>query len=176
MEFVEALHEWGDFYLLLGTASAAFIALMFVAISVGVGFFTERNATGTRYFSSPVVLHFTAVMFVSALAMAPTRVPWLFVGMLGATGLVGTGIGLINTVNIVRYDDKMGVTLFDYFAYGAIPLFAYTLLVLDAGLFAIKWPWAPELMAAALLLLLLINIRNTLDLMLTVVRRQSRRP
>jgi hypothetical protein len=38
----------------------------------------------------------------------------------------------------------------------------------------IKWPWAPELLAAALLLLLLINIRNTLDLMLTVVRHHGR--
>jgi hypothetical protein len=119
MEFAEALHEWSEFFLLLGTVSGAFVALVFVAISVGIGFFTERNLVGTRYFTSPVVLHFSTVMFVSALAMAPTHVPWLFVGVLGATGLIG--IGLVNTVSIIRYEQKAGVTLFDYFAYGAVP-------------------------------------------------------
>jgi hypothetical protein len=175
MEVAETLHEWSDFYLLLGTASGAFVALLFVAISVGVGFFTDHNIGGTRTFTSPVIVHFSAVLFVSALAMAPTHVPWLFVGVLGLTGIVGAGVGVLITVNIIRFENKSGITLFDHFAHGAIPLFAYTVLVFDAALFALKWPWAPELLAAALLLLL-INIRNTWDLMLTVIRRQSRRP
>jgi hypothetical protein len=176
MDFVETLHESSEFYLLLGTASGAFVALLFVSISIGVGFFTDRNIAGTRTFSSPVVIHFTAVMFVSALAMAPTHVPWLFPVMLALTGLVGTGIGIVTTINVTRFENKRCITPFDHFAYGAIPLFAYTVLVLVAWLFVIGWPWARELMAGALLLLLIINIRNTWDLLLTVVRRQSKRP
>jgi hypothetical protein len=32
MDFVETLQEWSEFYLLLGTASGAFVALLFVSI------------------------------------------------------------------------------------------------------------------------------------------------
>jgi hypothetical protein len=31
----ELLHEWHDFYVLLGTASATLVGLMFVAVSIG---------------------------------------------------------------------------------------------------------------------------------------------
>jgi hypothetical protein len=31
----ERVHGWHDFYMLLGTASAALVALLFVAVSIG---------------------------------------------------------------------------------------------------------------------------------------------
>jgi hypothetical protein len=36
------LERWHEFYLLLGTAGATLVALLFVAISVGAGFLTQR--------------------------------------------------------------------------------------------------------------------------------------
>ena len=67
------LEHWGDFYLLLGTAAAALLALLFVAVSLGVGFLTEERTIATRTFMSPVVIHFTSVFFAAAIAMVP---PW----------------------------------------------------------------------------------------------------
>jgi len=32
---MESLHEWHEFYILLGTAAATLLALLFVAVSLG---------------------------------------------------------------------------------------------------------------------------------------------
>ena len=63
--------EWHDFYLLVGTAGATLVALLFVSISLGVGFLTSARAAATRVFYSPIVLHFAAVFFISAVASFP---------------------------------------------------------------------------------------------------------
>ena len=34
---MEVLHEWHEFYLLVGTAAATVLALLFVAVSLGAG-------------------------------------------------------------------------------------------------------------------------------------------
>ena len=39
---MEGLHAWHEFYLLLGTAGATLLALLFVAVSLGTGFSTTR--------------------------------------------------------------------------------------------------------------------------------------
>ena len=57
----DALKEWHDFYLLVGTAGATLLALLFVAVSLGTGFLTEERQEATRTFMSPVVIHFTSV-------------------------------------------------------------------------------------------------------------------
>jgi hypothetical protein len=55
----EALKEWHDFYVLVGTAGATLLALLFVAVSLGTGYLTEARQSPTRTFMSPVVVHFT---------------------------------------------------------------------------------------------------------------------
>jgi hypothetical protein len=58
MRPLEALKEWHDFYVLVGTAGATLLALLFVAASLGAGYLTEERRSGTRTFMSPVVVHF----------------------------------------------------------------------------------------------------------------------
>ena len=45
---MEALHAWHEFYLLLGTAGATLLALLFVAVSLGTGFLNAKDQSGTR--------------------------------------------------------------------------------------------------------------------------------
>src|SRR5262245_32434736 len=66
---MESLHAWHEFYLLLGTAGATLLALLFVAVSLGSGFLSNKDQRGTRTFMSPVVIHFTSVFFVSAICL-----------------------------------------------------------------------------------------------------------
>ena len=56
----EALKGWHDFYLLVGTAGATLLALLFVAMPLGIGFLTQERQGPTRTFWSPVVIHFTS--------------------------------------------------------------------------------------------------------------------
>jgi len=37
-------HDWHDFYMLLGTGSAALVALLFVAVSIGASFLTPKRS------------------------------------------------------------------------------------------------------------------------------------
>ena len=53
------LEHWHDFYVLVGTAGATLLALLFVAVSLGAGFLNEAQAAATRTFYSPVIIHFS---------------------------------------------------------------------------------------------------------------------
>ena len=44
--FNELLHAWHEFYLLIGTAAGTLIGLMFVAVSVGSCYLTEKHQAG----------------------------------------------------------------------------------------------------------------------------------
>src|SRR5580698_6747832 len=115
----DALKEWHDFYLLVGTAGATLLALLFVAVSLGTGFLTEERRAPTRMFMSPVVIHFTSVFFLSAVALFPAHNAKFFAALIGATALIGASISTYITVEVVRTD--MTNHMEDYLAYGVLP-------------------------------------------------------
>jgi len=86
---MEALHEWHEFYILLGTAGATLLALLFVAVSLGTGFLNNKDQQGTRTFMSPVVIHFTSVFFLSAVCLVPSHGPVFFAVLIAGTAVVG---------------------------------------------------------------------------------------
>ena len=90
-----AVHEWHEFYVLLGTAAAALVALLFVAASIGVGFFTDERAAGTRTFISPIVAHFAAILLFSMLALIPFEQPIVFVAPLAASAIIVVVVSLV---------------------------------------------------------------------------------
>jgi hypothetical protein len=67
------LEHWGEFYLLVGTAAAALVALLFVATSIGAGILTRHADGPTRTYMSPIAFHFTSALFVSAVALVPSH-------------------------------------------------------------------------------------------------------
>jgi hypothetical protein len=168
MAIAEALKEWRDFYLLVGTAGATLLALLFVAVSLGTGYLTEERKAATRTFMSPVVIHFTAVFFASAIAMVPGHNGQFYGVLVGATAVVGAVVSSVITVQVLRTD----LTRYwqDYLAYGLLPVVGYVALAVAAALFARQDPAAPDVLAGGLLLLIVVNIRNVWDLMLTMVR------
>lgn len=171
MAIAEALKEWRDFYLLLGTAGATLLALLFVAVSLGVGFLTEERTVATRTFMSPIVIHFTSVFFAAAVAMVPAHSGQFYAVLLGGTAAIGAVVSSVITVQVLRTD----LTRYwqDYFAYGLLPVTAYVALAVTAALFARESIEAPDVLAGSLLLLTIVNIRNVWDLVLTMVRRHQ---
>ena len=167
------IERWHDFYVLVGTAGATLVALLFVAVSLGAGFLTEARAGATRAFFTSVVIHFSEVFFVSALALMPSHeavVP-LAIGICAAAGL---GVSAYAAVQIVRNGWTTFIT--DHFAYGLMPCIAYAAMLAAAVTMLRHWPWSLELLAAAVLLLFGFNIRNAWDLMLSMVRRRVEPP
>jgi hypothetical protein len=166
---VEALKEWHDFYVLVGTAGATLLALLFVAVSLGTGFLTEERRSATSTFMSPVVVHFTSVFFLSAVALFPWHQARLFAALIGVTALIGAILSTYVTIQVVRTDMTNYVE--DYLAYGLLSGLGYLALLAAAASIYLEKDFGLDALAGALLLLTIVNIRNAWDLSLTMVRR-----
>jgi len=151
-------HDWHDFYMLLGTASTALVALLFVAVSIGASFLTPERSAATRTFMSPVVFHFSTPSHTAlSLAIGITLVA---VARLAYTTVVLVGLARASISDIA-----------DRFGYGILPLVSYVAMIATAGLVISRAALAADIPAAALLLLLAVNIRNAWDLMLAFARQ-----
>ena len=170
----DALERWHDFYLLVGTAGATLLALLFVAATLGAGFLTEDQTAGTRTFMSPVVIHFASVFFLSAVALVPHHHAPFYAVIIGAAALAGAGVASVITVQVMRTD--MTTYWQDYFAYGLWPAVAYLALLAAAALIYWRVEVGLDVLAGALLLLAVVNIRNAWDLTLAMVRHHRAEP
>lgn len=168
---MEALHEWHEFYILLGTAGATLLALLFVAVSLGTGFLNSKDQQGTRTFMSPVVIHFTSVFFLSAVCLVPSHGPVFFAVLIAGTAVVGVVVSIVISVWVVR--TELTYYLPDYFAYGLLPVGAYLALLVASIMIYLGRDYALEVLAGGLLVLAVVNVRNAWDLTLSMVRRHT---
>lgn len=162
------LEHWHDFYVLLGTAGATLVALLFVAVSLGGGYLNQTRALATRTFFSTVVVHFAEVFLISAIALVPGHRAAFFAVAIGVFGVAGLAVSAYASVQLIRH--KWTEYLQDHFAYGLLPALAYVALLLAAAAMLEDWDVSLDMLAGALLLLLSVNIRNAWDLMLSMVR------
>jgi hypothetical protein len=169
------LADWHEFYGLLGTAAAALVALLFVAASIGANVFTAESAGATRTYMSPVVFHYTNILFLSLIALIPGQSPLSF-GLTIAVAALGSLIySIVICVRVMRHSLS---DLADRLAYGSVPLLAYSAGLVSAWLLITGSKEATAglyVLAGAALLLLITNIRNAWDLMLSLARRNAQR-
>jgi hypothetical protein len=166
------LDGWHEFYILLGTAAAALVALLFVAASIGVGLITIARGSPTHTYTSPIVFHYTFVLFVSLVALIPVNTDWSLSATIGVSAAVALAYSCFIFARVMRggtrdLDDRLG--------YGVGPPIAYAATLAAAILLFVRSTVGPPLLAGGLMLLLLINIRNAWDLTLFFVHRQNER-
>jgi hypothetical protein len=162
------LEHWHDFYLLVGTAASALLALLFVAVSIGAAVLSRDSRGPTRTYMSPVAFHFTAVLFVSAVALVPAHTQTSLSLLLG----VSAGVGIVYAAFVTRRLLSDGIAdLPDRLAYGLSPLIAYAAILAAAVLSYRGVEQAVEVLASGVLVLLIINVRNAWDLLLAMARR-----
>jgi hypothetical protein len=164
------LEHWHEFYLLVGTAAAALVALLFVAASIGAGLLTRHPGGPTRTYMSPIAFHFTSALFASAVALIPSHSRLSLGALIGLNALAG----MVYAAFVLRRlftDDIADVA--DRVCYGILPLLAYLAGLAAACLIFSGSVHAPEFLAATVVLLLIVNIRNAWDLMLSLARRRA---
>jgi len=167
------LSPWHEFYVLLGTGAAALVALLFVAVSIGVTFLTPERSTATRTFISPVVFHYTYVLFLSLVALVPVNTDRSLAAIIGVSAAIALGYSCHICVRVMR---GSAVDLDDRLSYGASPLAAYAAALAAAFFIFARSPVGPPLLAGALVLLLVINIRNAWDLTVFFAQRSNHGP
>ena len=168
---MEPLHAWHEFYLLVGTAAATVLALLFVAVSLGAGYLTSQHQAPTRTFMSPVVIHFTSVFFIAAICLVPSHGPVFFATLIAITAVLGVTVSIVVSVLVIRREWTQYVT--DYFGYGLLPAAAYLALLISGIMIYAGINYALEVLAGALLALTIVNIRNAWDLTLSIVRHHA---
>jgi len=164
----ELLHDWHDFYILIGTASATLVGLMFVAASIGTSFFNEDHRSAMEAFITPTVVHFAGILFMCLLVTIPTHSWRSLGGLLGLGGLAGSVYcGRILVAIIIRHRFKVDVI--DRLFYSLVPLLGYLLVIVAAVLLLMQSAASANVIAAALLTLLFAGIRNAWDMMVWMV-------
>src|SRR5437016_11696419 len=87
--FADLVEAWHDFDLLIGTAAATLVGLMFVAASIGASVFTEKDRAALEAFISPTVVHFTTVLVIAVVALVPTHEWHTLARLLALVGVAG---------------------------------------------------------------------------------------
>jgi hypothetical protein len=164
------LADWHEFYGLLGTAAAALLSLLFVVASIGASVLTPESAGATRTFMSPVAFHYANVLFLGLVALIPTQTYESF----GLTlGVAATGSLVYSIVILIRVLRDSRADMADNLAYGAVPAVCYTAGLVSSVLILRESSAGLNVLAGAALLLLVVNIRNAWDLMLSMARRAA---
>ena len=164
------LTPWHEFYALLGTAAAALVALLFVAVSIGTSVLTPdpESRRNTSTYLSPVVFHYANLLFLSLIALIPTQTWESFAVVIG---VAGAGSVIYSIVIAVRVHRNAMSDLADRLCYGAIPALCYATGPIAALFLLDEKPAGLNVLAGGALLLLVINIRNAWDLMISLAQR-----
>src|SRR5262245_28622860 len=166
--------HWESFYVIIGSSAAALTGLQFVVIVLGSEVGAVAGMPATRAFGTPTVVHFCAVLLISAIASSP----WPSLGgaaiALGLCGVAGVIYALIvlgharrQTLYEPVWEDWLWHCVFPFAAYAALLLASLALpRHAEPALFVI---------GGSALLLLFTGIHNAWDAVTWMAHQASAR-
>ena len=170
------LSDWQNFYMIMGTAAATLTGLMFVVTTLIAGIDAHLSTLNAAVsaFNTPTVVHFGTVLLLAGILSAP----WQMFSSLGLLlGLLGLGMVFYSIIVMWRMwrVPQYQSTLEDWSWYMAFPLIANILLIVAAFVLPKNPSSALYLVGSAMMLLLLVGIRNAWDMVtfLAVERAHS---
>jgi hypothetical protein len=171
---VSPLVAWESFYVIIGSSAAALTGLQFVVIAL-VG---ESRARTTSHeiaaFGTPTIVHFCAVLLMSAILSAPWRAlsnAGLALDACGAAGM----LYVVIVLRRARRQTGYAPVLEDWLWHAVFPFIAYTVLLGAAVALARDPAVALFVIGTTALLILFIGIHNAWDavIYIAVERRQA---
>lgn len=158
------LEGWEDFYLLIGSAAAALIGLLFVVSTLQNRVERSKALQGATLYMTPVVFHFAMIVVLSGTAMAP-HLERQGVGV--ATSL-WSAIGLVHGAVILVLFNRIKVSnqqhWSDVWCYAVGPTVIYGVMALASWAVWSNVSCAAGVVAGIVVALLLLCIRNAWDL------------
>ena len=172
------LEGWENFYVIVGSSAGALIGLQFVVITLIADLPSDRvDSQANRAFATPSVVHFGAVLLLSAIASAPwngigvAATLWGLLGAFGATYVVLVALRMRRTT-------AYRAVLEDWVFHAILPLTAYAALGASALTTGTRARSSLFFVGAAALLLLFVGIHNAWDAVTyhVFVQRRKDRP
>ncbi|MBL8154374.1 MAG: hypothetical protein JNM70_09335 [Anaerolineae bacterium] len=174
--FSNALQGWGNFYFMMGGASAGLMGLMFVALSLGTHLVNDETLSSFPTFVTPNIIYFVSVLLIAALMLVPDSTA---VGT-GLFLLGGGALGLIRASRLARRLIRMNNEQQIFNRWQRLwliisPITGYILIPI-AGLGFLGGQWALAFLGIwlASVLLMLCAIANTWSLMLWIIEQGKR--
>jgi hypothetical protein len=167
--------HWSDFFLLVGSAAAVLIGLIFVVISLLQDRSRSTVLAGTRLYMGPIVLGISFVLTLSAAALTPGVGRCAFAALTGVVAIWGLARGVISTLGIqrlTRIDDEPPHWT-DIWFYGVIPCGIYIAFGIVALAYWQDLSWAGYGLAGVITAALLLAIRNEWDLITWIAPRSD---
>jgi hypothetical protein len=161
---VPVLNAWDNFYVIVGSSSAALTGLMFVAFTLMPPGRAQSAAAGGAIsaFSAPTVVHLCAVLLMSAIVSAPWTAEWQVGVAIGLTGLAGLVYSVI-VVRRVRRQTSYQPVFEDWFWHVLAPLVGYVAMAVGGATLTSRPHGSLFAIGGASLVLLFDGIHNAWD-------------
>jgi hypothetical protein len=171
VDFAQAAQRWHDFFLLVGTAAATLIGLMFVAVSFAVGSTAERTRKDVDAWVTPWLVYFAEVFLIAAVTLAPvsTMVQGCVLGGLLASNLPW---GLMRLRYLHKQHSEERIPASVWIWQMLLPLGAQLVLALGAAGFLRVDTRALGVCALAVMLLLVVALRNAWYLVIYLIENR----
>jgi hypothetical protein len=156
------LAAWNSFYEIVGTSAGALIGLQFVVMTLIAQTPSRTAADGAAAYATPTIVHFSVVLLLAALVVAPWH---SFVPVALLCRVVGI-LGLAYTLIVARRMWRTGgyqPEIEDWLFHLIVPLAAYAALTTSAWVAMAHLHEATFGIAAGALLLIFTGIHNTWD-------------
>lgn len=161
------LSGWANFYVIVGSSAGALIGLQFVVMTLISNMrVSGANAQAGNTYSTPTVIHFGVVLLLAAIGSAPwnniatVAVLWGLVGLSGVVYVILVARRLRQQSAIA---DVYTAVFEDWLFHVLLPLTAYAMLAVSAGVAYFHPRPALFLVGIAALLLLFTGIHNAWD-------------
>lgn len=157
------LAGWENFYVIVGSSAGALIGLQFVVITLIAEIPTVRDVERAgSAFATPTIVHFGAVLLLSAVISAPWQGIAAAATLWGLLGLSGIGYEII-VVRRMRVQTAYRPEFEDWLFHVLLPFAAYGMLAVSAYAGHSHAREALFAAGAAALLLLFVGIHNAWD-------------
>ena len=169
------LHAWDSFYVILGSSAAALTGLQFVVIVLTSEVNAQVGASTTRAFATPTIVHFCAVLLISAILSAPWPTLSSAGYGLGASGVTGFTYSLMGIRHATRQTDYK-LVFEDWLCHFILPLVAYAAIFVATLLLWNHPALSLFAIGGSALVLLFVGIHNAWDSVIYIayVRRQQK--
>lgn len=176
VSFAAAAATWQTFYVLIGTAAATLMGLMFVAVTFGASLVSAQSTPTARAFLDPPFYHFASALVIACTVVVPTMSARLLGGMLLAGALVRV-TSLLRTFRHMRAAQRQfnDIELSDWMTAIVLPFVCYLVLAASGAGFIAGYAVAFDGTAAATIAILVLGIVGAWELMLWLALTRAQR-
>jgi len=158
----EMLLTWENFYIIVGSSAGALTGLQFVVMALVADTGAGTGTGEVDAFGTPTIVHFCAVLLVSAILSAPWPELWQAATAVGIIGVLGIGYTLI-VMRRARRTQAYKPEMEDWIWHAVLPLIAYVTLTVGAVMLPLREVPALFAIGTYALLLVFTGIHNAWD-------------